>query len=289
MLPVFETEITCNVETGELLQIIELSQLSGSGEVMTPIPSTPSTNPVFSYRAASLGQHIFEVRVQNGTDFRTATVVLAMTVEEPVTPPNNGNMPTVSVTANHQNDALTVSDETPVTLSWTSEYASRCILNIDGIGTSHYELQNSIELGPLTANTRCQVTVTCENDKGSVSDSVTITVEPLTAPEPLPAGSLDTSEFGAGTGKILDAVGNRNSYDSNVSSLKANFLIARFHSDGSLDATFGSGGKSPIVPIGNGGYDWAAGLVIQPDGRIVVAGSARDGGISKFAITRYWP
>jgi uncharacterized delta-60 repeat protein len=102
----------------------------------------------------------------------------------------------------------------------------------------------------------------------------------------LPDGSLDTSfsgdgkafaDFGAtaqvfaGTiqpdGKIVVA---GRAYLS-----PTRFAVARFNADGSLDTSFGSGGKV-TTNFGVGGYQnhhEANGLVIQPDGKILVSGS----------------
>jgi uncharacterized delta-60 repeat protein len=65
-------------------------------------------------------------------------------------------------------------------------------------------------------------------------------------------------------GKILavgDALGFPNLYD---------FVIARYNLDGSLDTSFGSGGK--VLTDFAGGGDFATQVVIQPDGKIVVGG-----------------
>jgi uncharacterized delta-60 repeat protein len=63
------------------------------------------------------------------------------------------------------------------------------------------------------------------------------------------------------------------------------FALARYHSDGALDSTFGAGG---IVTTAVGsGDDCAYGLALQSDGAIVVAGFASDGGTSVFALARY--
>lgn len=57
-------------------------------------------------------------------------------------------------------------------------------------------------------------------------------------------------------------------------------LIVRFNSDGTLDTSFGDGGKIPDnTPFAGHVYD----VVIQPDGKIVVAGDRA----SDFAIARY--
>lgn len=71
------------------------------------------------------------------------------------------------------------------------------------------------------------------------------------------------------------------------------FAIARYNSDGTLDTTFGTGGK--VTTDFNGGLDLASSVLIQPDGRIVVGGTACPnsgamcafvGGL-QFALARY--
>lgn len=57
-----------------------------------------------------------------------------------------------------------------------------------------------------------------------------------------------------------------------VSATNSNFALARYNSDGTLDTSFGTGGKA-TVNIGGGGLDYKArGIAIQTDGSIVVAG-----------------
>ncbi|MBW4612260.1 MAG: DUF4114 domain-containing protein [Desmonostoc vinosum HA7617-LM4] len=58
------------------------------------------------------------------------------------------------------------------------------------------------------------------------------------------------------------------------------FAIARYNTNGSLDNTFGSGGK---VVTGLGGNDIGRSVILQPDGKILVAGNS--GG--NFALVRY--
>ncbi|CAN5290131.1 hypothetical protein BH20ACT13_BH20ACT13_14770 [soil metagenome] len=62
--------------------------------------------------------------------------------------------------------------------------------------------------------------------------------------------------------------------------LQSDFALARYNPDGSLDASFGTGGK--VVTSFNAGHDSASALVVQRDGRIVAAGSSGD-----FALARY--
>lgn len=64
------------------------------------------------------------------------------------------------------------------------------------------------------------------------------------------------------------------------------FALIRYNSDGTLDSTFGAGGK--VTTDFAGGTDEAFALELQPDGKIVVAGSsgAPQGGL---ALARYNP
>jgi uncharacterized delta-60 repeat protein len=62
------------------------------------------------------------------------------------------------------------------------------------------------------------------------------------------------------------------------------FALARYNPDGTVDATFGENGitTTDITPCG----DYASGIAIQADGKIVAAGS---GCSSSFAVARYLP
>lgn len=66
---------------------------------------------------------------------------------------------------------------------------------------------------------------------------------------------------------------------------KNHFALVRFNSNGSLDTTFdGDGIATTLI----GGYSSsAAALALQPDGKIVAAGSITSGATSRFALARY--
>ena len=67
---------------------------------------------------------------------------------------------------------------------------------------------------------------------------------------------------------------------------RGKFALARYNSDGTLDATFGGDGK--VMTDFTSGSDWASGVAIQADGRIVAAGAAGYySGHSRFALARY--
>jgi uncharacterized delta-60 repeat protein len=62
------------------------------------------------------------------------------------------------------------------------------------------------------------------------------------------------------------------------------FAVARLTPDGALDPSFGAGGKATVNFTG---VDVAAGIALQPDGRIVLVGSTGPaGGTTDYAITR---
>jgi uncharacterized delta-60 repeat protein len=106
-----------------------------------------------------------------------------------------------------------------------------------------------------------------------------------------PNGSPDTT-FGPGGKSIVDFLGDD---EGNAVALQRdgkilvagwsddNFAVARLQPNGLLDSTFGTGGKS-IVDFG--GIDRGYAVALQPDGRIVVAGTSNANGTSDFAVAR---
>src|SRR5207302_1044805 len=63
------------------------------------------------------------------------------------------------------------------------------------------------------------------------------------------------------------------------------FALARYRANGSLDGSFGTGGKV-ITPLGNVD-DEAFALVLQPDGKLVAAGYTSSASSIAFALMRY--
>ena len=68
------------------------------------------------------------------------------------------------------------------------------------------------------------------------------------------------------------------------SASNGDFGLLRFNPDGSLDLSFGSGGK---VSTDFGGNDICVSLALQPDGKIVAGGSTDAFNVSDFALARY--
>ncbi len=70
---------------------------------------------------------------------------------------------------------------------------------------------------------------------------------------------------------------------TNLGFQSGDFALARYNGDGSLDTSFGSGGK---VVTDAGGLGGASSVDVLPSGKILVAGNAYAGG-SDFALMRY--
>ncbi|WP_405941017.1 calcium-binding protein [Streptomyces sp. NBC_00207] len=81
-------------------------------------------------------------------------------------------------------------------------------------------------------------------------------------------------------GKIV-AVG------GDVTDFVGNFAAVRYNADGSLDTTFGDGGR--VSTDIAGGSDTANGVALQADGKIVVVGISEnlEGGVAWFTVVRY--
>ncbi|MCP3972333.1 MAG: hypothetical protein GY717_18815, partial [Rhodobacteraceae bacterium] len=113
-------------------------------------------------------------------------------------------------------------------------------------------------------------------------------------------GTLDAS-FGGGDGIVTTAVGGSHEYGQSVTlqadgkilvagqtsnGLNYDFALTRYHSDGTLDTSFGGG--DGIVTTGVGaGDDNGESVAVQSDGKIVVAGYSHNGSDRDFALTRY--
>lgn len=68
----------------------------------------------------------------------------------------------------------------------------------------------------------------------------------------------------------------------------AEFGVVRYNTDGSLDVTFGTGGIVTTDPGGIGFFNSAQAVLIQTDGKIIVAGTAGvTGPYTAFSIVRY--
>jgi uncharacterized delta-60 repeat protein len=104
------------------------------------------------------------------------------------------------------------------------------------------------------------------------------------------SGGIVTTDFGSSDtafaigltadGKIV-AAGATNSSDP------GDFAVARYNPDGSLDTSFGSGGRA-TTDVASGSNDTGNGVVVLADGRVVVAGiTSPASGSTAFAVVRY--
>ncbi|MGA0611230.1 hypothetical protein [Caldimonas sp. KR1-144] len=149
---------------------------------------------------------------------------------------------------------------------------------------------------PLTAAHSLPTAATARGSSGNLvaTRGLTVTV----GGEP---GVLDTS---FGTGKVFTSVAEGEDFaygmavqpDGKVISVGststtaggADFAIARHERDGTLDASFGSGGKLATAIAAGGGSDEAQAVALQADGKIVVAGYATGATTDlDFALVRY--
>ena len=110
-------------------------------------------------------------------------------------------------------------------------------------------------------------------------------------------GDLDSS-FGTG-GKVTTSIGGGEDKGKSVvvqadgkivvagvsyDGTNYNFALVRYNINGSLDSSFGTGGK--VITGGGGGCDVAS-VAVQGNGKIVVAGCSFGGATVDFALVRY--
>jgi len=102
-------------------------------------------------------------------------------------------------------------------------------------------------------------------------------------------GLLDSSDAYAiatqSDGKIVLA-----GHASSINPQRGSFFgLARYNSDGSLDASFGTDGKVTTSLAGfSGVFSSARALILSPDGKIVAAGTASNGGRASFVALAHY-
>jgi uncharacterized delta-60 repeat protein len=131
---------------------------------------------------------------------------------------------------------------------------------------------------------------------GSLSTAALTILDDERPPPPPPPSGLDPS-FGIEGKSSSEAFGGDRSAmalqpDGKVvivGGTPADFILARFNADGSLDSSFDADGKVTTDMVSNE-QEEALGVAIQPDGKIVVVGytgTPGPGGPSSFALARY--
>jgi uncharacterized delta-60 repeat protein len=111
-------------------------------------------------------------------------------------------------------------------------------------------------------------------------------------------GALDLT-FGV-NGKLITDIGGKDDASNSIAiqndgkivvlgfsnnGTNADFALIRYNANGTLDNSFGTGGKL-TTPIGNG-HDYGLSVAIQSDGKIVAAGYSSNGSNNDFAVVRY--
>ncbi|HSC85657.1 MAG TPA: delta-60 repeat domain-containing protein, partial [Polyangiaceae bacterium] len=165
-----------------------------------------------------------------------------------------------------------------------------------GVGEVTLEVE-AAETAPHSLPTTVRITGTAEGTAdgaadGTAEDTVDVTVTVCGHP-----GALDTS---FATGRVVVPVGAGEDY-AHAAAVAANgkillagsaaenlgdFALVRLERDGTIDTSFGEGGKV-MTSLGSGS-DVARAIAIQKDGKIVVAGSSTgEGGADDFAVVRY--
>lgn len=99
--------------------------------------------------------------------------------------------------------------------------------------------------------------------------------------------TLFTSGNDFGRGLALQADGKIVVVGQSSNSSLPDFAIARYESNGALDASFGTGGLFGVDFFGSG--DDAKDILIQPDGKLVVAGSATNASSTVMGMIRINP
>ena len=111
-------------------------------------------------------------------------------------------------------------------------------------------------------------------------------------------GSLDTS-FGVngrkgfgnaispGSGNLaIDSLGRLIVGGSSYSGTSHDFAVARYNSDGTLDTTFGIGGKTLIDFSGSGSYEEGRGVTVDSQDRILITGYVSNGSSNYIGVAR---
>ena len=153
-------------------------------------------------------------------------------------------------------------------LGTSDDYASSIAIQSDGkiVAAGFSNDSANYDFALARYNTNGSLDVTFDSD-GKVTTSIGI------------AQDFAHSIAIQSDGKIVAGGGSGNGWTYN------DFALVRYNTNGSLDNTFGSSGIVTTTFLGSNCE--ARFLILQSDGKIVAAGSARNGGFSDFALVRY--
>ena len=100
-------------------------------------------------------------------------------------------------------------------------------------------------------------------------------------------GRIMTAVLSPGRGVALQPDGGIVVVGAEQTGASADYGVARFDADGELDTSFGTDGLVKVDFFGD--LDIANAVVVQPDGRIVVVGSVRNGANTQLGLVRVLP
>jgi uncharacterized delta-60 repeat protein len=108
-------------------------------------------------------------------------------------------------------------------------------------------------------------------------------------------GGLVTTEFTPGANELAEAIliqpdGKIIAAGARIELFRADFAVARYNPDGTLDSTFGNGGLVTTDVLG-GSNQAATSAVLQADNKVVVVGTVDPAGSGNgnFGVVRYMP
>ncbi len=157
------------------------SRSLGSSEVVTP---------------TTAGSRTYTLTCTDADNATVSDSVTVVATDDSVPPPSS---PAVDLKANNQDGTLTVTVNTPVTLTWSSQNVATC--DASGAWTGSRSLGSSETITPTTAGSRAY-TLTCTGaNNATVSDSVTVVATDDSVP---PGGSLTISNV-----RVTDVTTNR--------------------------------------------------------------------------------
>lgn len=214
---------------------------------------------------------------------------------------------TASFTIALAGDELPVLQGTTATLEVTVTRAERFT---DAVTVTASGLPSGSTMAPVTiaaAETHGTLTVTAAAAAPhSLPTPVTVrgaagaleATRPLTVTVTGTPGALDTSFAG---GKVIVPMGASDDYAfalavqpdgklivaGRAAEHRGDLALLRLERDGTPDTTFGAGGK--VLTDVAGGAETAYAVAVQPDGKIVIAGSATVGASLDFVVARYLP
>lgn len=155
----------------------------------------------------------------------------------------------------------------------------------------------SVSFGVVLPGTPAVTSADCTVSFASSNDSATLLLSQQDASgnalATIATPTLDTSGFGAGTGKVTAPVGPGNIYARpSVVAADGSIFIATYRNPSvagdpltvtklqangaGVDGTYGAGGTADLVA--GAGVTYARGMAIQPDGKVLVVGASDYGG-----------